>query len=227
MSIVTKINDPLAITPEIYKYIMTVNGESELHKKSREKTYELFPGRAIMQTPPDESKFLGILMKLMNVKTAVEVGVFTGYSSIEIGSSLPEDGKLYAFDISDEYTQVARDLWREGGFDHKVDLRIGEADAQLEKLIGEIGEGSVDFAFIDADKVSYKKYYELLLRLVRVGGAIVFDNTLFGGTVIDPNCTSPNSIALRDINEYVKKDDRVEFVLMGFADGVTVCRRIK
>lgn len=227
MSFKNKINAPLAMTPELYQYVIENNGEHELLKKSREKTYELFPERAIMQTPPDESKFLGLLVKLMNVKTAVEVGVFTGYSSISIASSLPEDGKLYAFDISEEYTKVASDLWKEGGFDHKVDLRIGNAVELIDKLTEEIGEGSVDLAFVDADKVSYIKYFDALINLVRVGGVIVFDNTLFGGSVIDSNNNQPNPVAIRQVNEYIKNSDRVEHVLMGFADGVTLCLRTK
>lgn len=222
-----KVDAPLTITPELYKYIIHINDEDPLLKKARDETKQFLPERAIMQTPPDEAKFLGMIVKLIGAKKAVEIGVFTGYSSISIAQSLPDDGKLYAFDISEEYTSYARKYWEEGNLSHKIDLRIGNAVEQLDKLLEELGENSVDFAFLDADKVSYKTYVEKCLKLVRIGGAIVIDNTLWGGNVIKENNTEPNNVAIKELNEFIKNDDRLDHVLMGFADGVTLCIRKK
>jgi predicted O-methyltransferase YrrM len=168
-----------------------------------------------------------LLMKIGNVKKALEIGVFTGYSSLSIATALPDDGKLFALDISKEYTDVARKYWVEAKVDHKIDCRVGPAVNTLDEMIKSGHEGTFDFAFFDADKDNYERYYEQMLKLVRVGGMIMIDNTLWHGAVIDPDDDSDDTVAIRNLNDKVAKDDRVNPVTLCFADGVTLLVREK
>ncbi len=182
--------------------------------------------RAIMQIAPEQGQFFQFLVKLTGAKKALEIGVFTGYSSLAVAQALPDDGHLTACDISEEYTSVARRYWREAGVDGKIDLRIAPASETLEQLIAEGGEGTYDFAFIDADKTGYDRYYELCLRLVRAGGLIALDNMLYHGTVPGGVDHGADTAALRLLNAKIGNDPRVVSTLLPIADGVMLAMLI-
>lgn len=205
----------------IHSYIAAQSRhEPELLRRLREET-QAHP-LANMQIAPDQGQFLQLLVKLAGARRAVEVGVFTGYSALSVALALPEDGKLAALDISDEYTRTARRYWAEAGVAHKIDLRLGPALASLDALIAEGGAGQYDFAFIDADKPSYPDYYERCLTLLRPAGLIAVDNVLQEGRCADPSTTDANALAMRAFNEKVAADGRVLASMLPLADGVTL-----
>lgn len=176
-----------------------------------------------MQVSPEQGQFMGLLLKLMGVRRVLEVGVFTGYSSISMALALPDDGYLLACDNSAEATDVARRYWQAAGVEHKIDLRLGPALDTLQGLV-QTGD-SFDFAFIDADKGNYPEYYELCLQLVRPGGAIAIDNVLWYGRVADPTVTDSRTQVLRQLNQQIHQDDRVEISLLPIGDGLTIARK--
>eukprot|EP01087_Luapelamoeba_hula_P009084 TRINITY_DN2321_c0_g1_i4.p1 TRINITY_DN2321_c0_g1~~TRINITY_DN2321_c0_g1_i4.p1 ORF type:complete len:283 (+),score=87.73 TRINITY_DN2321_c0_g1_i4:43-849(+) len=220
----------LVITPELHQYVLQHSlREPEVLGRVVQATVDLsYPARMI--TAPDQAQFMGQLVKFGKVKRIIEVGVFTGYSSLALALALPEDGKLVALDINPTWTEVARKFWREAGVEHKVELRLGAAVETLDHLVNSAEENardSFDLAFIDADKVNYYAYYERLLQLVRVGGLIVVDNVLRSGGVIDPDNTNPDTQAIKEFNAKLYNDDRVEVSMLGLGDGVTVALRVK
>ena len=186
-----------------------------------------------MATPPDEAQLLRMLIKLSGARNAIEVGVFTGCSLLATALALPDDGKVVAIDVSLEYYKLGRPFIEKAGMAHKIDFREGPALEHLDALLADEGNhGAFDFAFVDADKPNYVRYHEQLLRLVRVGGIIVYDNTLWCGTVAMPPETPMSdldkrfSAAIRDLNVRLSADDRVEVCQLAIADGVTICRRL-
>ena len=187
-----------------------------------EDTRRALPDSAGMQISHDEAAFLTLLVRLTNARLAVEVGTFTGYSAISIARGLPADGRLIACDVSEEWTSVARRYWERAKVAEKIDLRIGPAVDSLRALPR---EEHIDFAFIDADKVGYPVYYEELLPRLRPGGVIVLDNTLQHGRVVDPAEQGESVVAIRQVNDTIAADERVESVLLSVRDGVTVVRK--
>jgi caffeoyl-CoA O-methyltransferase len=175
-----------------------------------------------MQISHDEGELLTMLVRLVGVTTAVEVGVFTGYSSICIARGLTEGGRLLACDVSEEWTAVARDYWERAGVSDRIDLQIAPAADTLRALPK---SRHIDFAFIDADKTGYPVYYEELVTRMRSGGLIVLDNVLRGGAVLDDTSTSEPDVVLRELNDLIARDDRVETVMLPVRDGVTLARR--
>ncbi|OEV09022.1 O-methyltransferase [Streptomyces nanshensis] len=186
-----------------------------------EETHRTAPGTT-MQITHDEGEFLTMLVRLTGASSAVEVGVFTGYSSICIARGLSEGGRLLACDVSEEWTSVARRYWERAGLTDRIDLRLAPADETLRALPA---EESVDFAFIDADKVGYPTYYEELVPRMRPGGLIVLDNVLRGGRVVDPAAQDDADRAIRQINDTITADSRVQSVMLPLRDGVTVARK--
>eukprot|EP01087_Luapelamoeba_hula_P005021 TRINITY_DN15114_c0_g1_i1.p1 TRINITY_DN15114_c0_g1~~TRINITY_DN15114_c0_g1_i1.p1 ORF type:complete len:279 (+),score=62.83 TRINITY_DN15114_c0_g1_i1:47-838(+) len=183
---------------------------------------------AAIATAPDQTQFMGQLIKFGKVKRIIEIGVFTGYSSLGMALALPEDGKLIALDINPTWTDIARRFWKEAGVDHKVELRLGHAVESLDHLLNaEKAHDTFDFAFIDADKLNYYAYYERVLQLVRVGGMIVVDNVLWQGQVANDEDHSADTVAIRAFNEKLSKDERIELTMLGMGDGVTVAFRVK
>jgi predicted O-methyltransferase YrrM len=162
------------------------------------------------------------LVCVLGVKRCLEVGVFTGYSSTSIALALPEDGKLIACDVSEEWTSIARRYWREAGVERKIDLKLAPAIESLDALIRDGGRGSFDFAFIDADKKNYLNYYERALILVRRGGVVAADNVLWGGRVIDPASDDEDTVAIRAFNKFVGADPRVYATMIAIRDGITL-----
>ncbi|MDT0346669.1 O-methyltransferase [Streptomyces litchfieldiae] len=185
-------------------------------------TRQALPEQRSMQISQDEGAFLTLLVRLTGARQAVEVGTFTGYSAICIARGLPDDGRLIACDVSEEWTSVARRYWARAGLTDRIDLRIAPAADTLRALPR---EETIDFAFIDADKVGYPVYYEELITRLRPGGVIVLDNVLRGGRVVDPAAQEPADIAIREINDIVTADERADSVLLPMRDGVTVIRK--
>lgn len=176
-----------------------------------------------MQITQDEGTFLTMLVRLTGAKQAVEVGVFTGFSSISIARGLPADGHLLACDVSTEWTSVARRYWKRAGVDHRIELRIAPAADTLAALPA---DPVIDFAFIDADKANYPRYYAELVTRMRPGGLIVLDNVLRSGRVADPRYRDESDIAVRRTNDTIAADPRVESVMLPVRDGVTLARKL-
>jgi len=180
---------------------------------------------AQMQIGPEQGQFMALLVELMGARNALEIGTFTGYSALAVALALPEGGRLVACDISEEWTAVGRRYWEEAGVAHKIDLRLAPALETLDALLTEGRAGAFDFAFIDADKEGYDAYYERSLELVRTGGLIAFDNTLWGGKVVDPTATDVDTEAIRAINTKLAGDERVTLSLLPVGDGLTLARK--
>ena len=211
----------LLFPERVYDYLISVSlREAPLLRRLREET-AAHP-RASMQVPPEHGQFMAFLVCLMGVKNALEVGVFTGYSSLCVAMALPEDGRIVACDISEEFTSVARRYWKEAGVQSKIDLRIAPALATLKALLAEGRQNSFDFAFIDADKTNYSNYYDCAFELIRPGGLIMVDNVIWSGKVADPRETDADTAALRAFNEKVHADARVFHSMLPVGDGVTL-----
>jgi predicted O-methyltransferase YrrM len=209
----------------IANYVRSVSvREHEALARLREETAS--HPKAIMQIAPEQGQFFQLLVRLLNVKKALEIGVFTGYSSLAVALALPEDGRITACDISDEYTSVARRYWAEAGVAHKIDLRIAPAAETLQNLLDKGMAGTYDFVFIDADKTGYDRYYELSLQLMRKGGLMALDNMLYHGLVPDPSEHGADAVALRALNAKIGRDDRVASSLLPIADGVALAMKL-
>lgn len=178
-----------------------------------------------MQIAPEQGAVLGLLVELLGARRCLEIGTFTGYSSLAVALSLPEDGRIVCCDVSDEYTSVARRYWAEAGVEDRVDLRLGPAVETLDALLAEGAAGTFDLAFIDADKGGYPAYWERCLDLVRPGGVIAIDNVLWSGRVADPSVVDADTLTMRRVNETVASDPRVRHVLLAIADGMTIARK--
>lgn len=178
-----------------------------------------------MQIAPEQGQFMALLVKLIGATRCIEVGVFTGYSSLAVALAMPPTGRIIACDISEEYTAVARRHWEEAGVSGRIDLRIAPALETLDALLAGGGAGAHDFGFIDADKGAYPEYYERLLELLRPGGLIAVDNTLWDGDVADPGNREPDTVAIRTFNEHLRGDARVDLSLVPIGDGLTLARK--
>lgn len=211
----------LAMTEELSAYLRSVSvREPELLKRLREETASL--PKSHMQISPEQGQFMGLLVRLGRVRRALEVGVYTGYSSLSVAAALPEDGRLVACDVSEEWTAVARRYWREAGVEGKIDLRLGPAIETLDGLIGEGLAGTFDFVFIDADKENYDGYYERALVLLAPGGLAAVDNVLWAGRVVDESVQDANTRAIRAFNRKLHADPRVWLSMVPVGDGVTL-----
>jgi predicted O-methyltransferase YrrM len=213
------------VSEDLTEYIRGVTlRESDLFRRLREETAKR--PNAMMQISPEQGQFMDMLVRLIGAKRTLEVGVFTGYSSTTVALALPEDGRIIACDVSDEYTSVARRYWREAGVEHKIDLRLGPAVETLDALLAQSQANSFDFAFIDADKENYDHYYECALKLVRPGGLIAIDNVLWHGRVLDDSIQDTDTRAIRALNDKLHQDERVWLSLIPVGDGMTLaCKR--
>lgn len=181
--------------------------------------------RARMQISPEQGQLMQLLIRLMGARRVIEVGVFTGYSSLAVALALPDDGRVLACDVSEEYTSIARRHWEAAGVADKIELVIAPALQTLDARLAAGEAGHYDFVFIDADKVNYSGYYERALKLVRPGGLVAIDNTLWSGAVADESDRSPDTLALRLFNEKLLADERVDLSLVPIGDGLTLARR--
>ena len=214
-------SDDVVLTPDLSEYIRRVTlREPDLLRRLREETASL--PKANMQISPEQGQFMALLIHLLNARKTLEVGVFTGYSSLSVALALPDDGRIIACDVSEEWTAIARRYWREAGVERKIDLRLRPALQTLDDLIALGQGGSFDFAFIDADKENYANYYERALVLIRPGGLIAVDNVLWSGRVIDESVDDADTRAIRAFNEKLKTDERVWLTMLPVRDGLTL-----
>ena len=208
---------------DLYTYMLEHSvRESDVMWRLREETATL--ANSNMQIGPEQGQFMALLVELIGAENALEVGTFTGYSALAVASALPGHGRLVTCDVSEEWTSIARRYWDEAGVGHKIDLRLAPATETLATLLAEGGEGHFDFAFIDADKEGYDAYYEGALRLVRPGGLIAIDNTLWEGKVVDPSVTDADTRAIRRLNSKLATDDRISLSLIPIGDGLSLAR---
>jgi len=214
------------VNEKVFNYIQSVSlRESDLLGKLREETAKL--PRAVMQISPLQGQFMSLILKSIRAEKALEIGVFTGYSSLCTAMALPDHGKLIACDISEEWTAVARRYWKAANVEHKIDLKLAPAVVTLDKLLQEGQQNSFDFAFIDADKENYEIYYEKTLALMRPGGMIMVDNVLWKRYVFDPENTDVETLFIREFNQKRKFDKRVEISLIPVGDGITLIRKLE
>jgi predicted O-methyltransferase YrrM len=217
-------NRSIGLDGALYDYLLSVSLR-EAPPLARLRAETASHPRVNMQIAPEQGQFMALLVKLIGAARCIEVGVFTGYSSLAVALALPPTGRLVACDISQEYTAVARRYWVEAGVADRIELRIGPAMESLDALLAEGGAGRYDFGFIDADKGGYPDYFERLLRLLRPGGLIAVDNTLWGGAVADPADEAPDTVAIRRFNERLRDDARVDLSLVPIGDGLTLARK--
>ena len=214
----------LNLTEPLYRYLQAHSlREPEVLRALREETAPM--PRAGMQISPEQGQLMALLVKLLGARRTLEVGVFTGYSALAVALALPEDGHIVACDLSEEWTAIARRHWERAGVAHKIDLRLAAATRTLDALLAEGAAGTFDFAFIDADKANYVAYYERCLELLRPGGLVAADNTLWSGRVADPDDRSEDTEAIRAFNDHLHRDSRVDIAMLSIGDGLTLARR--
>lgn len=215
----------LGLDPKLYDYMLSVSPpEHPLLTRLRKETATL--PMAGMQISLDQGRFFQLLVRLMNAKRCLEIGVFTGYSSLSVAMALPADGHITALDINDDWTSVARRYWQEAGVADRITLKLGPALQTLDAIIAEGTGGGYDFAFIDADKTSYAAYHERVLQLLRPGGLIAYDNVLWSGRVADATDTSDDTMALRALNVALAQDKRIVMSMLPIGDGVTLAVKL-
>jgi caffeoyl-CoA O-methyltransferase len=211
----------LGLGEDLFRYV-TAHGARE-HPVLAQLRAATAPMRhAGMQIGADQGAFMQLLVKMLGARRTLEIGVFTGYSALAVALALPDDGRVVACDVSEEWTRVAREHWKKAGVDHKIDLRLAPAADTLDALLKEGNAGAFHFAFVDADKANYANYYERCLKLVRAGGVIAFDNTLWSGAVIDPKQNDADTVAIRRLNDMLICDERVDVAMLTVGDGLTL-----
>ena len=214
-------NSTLGLENQLYDYLLSISlREPDILASLREETAK--HPMIQMQIAPEQGQFMELLVQLMGAKKTIEIGVFTGYSSLCVALALPPNGQIIACDVSEEYTAIARRYWEAAGVANKISLHLGPAINTLDKLIAEGQAGTFDFVFIDADKENYEAYFERSLQLVRNGGLIVIDNVLWSGRVADPQVQDASTTALRSFNDKLRKDPRVTLSVVPIGDGLTL-----
>ncbi len=214
----------IAVTDAIRDYLLAVTvREPPLLARLREETQRMPSGG--MQISPEQGRFMSFLVELTGAKRYLEVGVFTGYSSLSVALAMPPDGRIVACDRSDEWTSVARRYWKEAGVADKIELRLGFALETLDALLESGARGTFDFVFIDADKESALEYYERGLELLRKGGLFAFDNALWAGRVADPKNDDPSTLGVRALNQRASNDPRVSATLVPIGDGLLLATK--
>lgn len=212
------------LSEPVYEYLLNASlREPDALRALREET-ERHPHGG-MRICPEQGQLMRLLVELTGAKAALEIGVFTGYSTLSVALALPRDGRLIACDRNAEWPAVGRPFWRDAGVDDIIDLRIGKAADTLDALIQDGGAATFDFAFIDGDKKNYGVYYEQCLTLVRPGGLILIDNVLWDGRLIDAADTDRATNAIRTLNETIHGDDRVSMCMLPIGDGLTIVRK--
>jgi predicted O-methyltransferase YrrM len=218
-------NQSIGLSDALYQYLLANSvREPEILTQLRAETAR--HPLVNMQVSPEQGQLMGLLVQLIGAKKCLEVGVFTGYSSLVVALNLPDDGRLIACDVSDEFTSIARKYWQQAGVNEKIDLHIAPAIETLDRLLADGEAGTFDFAFIDADKNNYAAYYDRCFQLVRQGGLILVDNVLWYGRVADPTMNEDKRTqAIKDLNQQIYHDDRVQISLIPIGDGLTIARK--
>ncbi len=212
-------NQTIGLNDRLYNYLLSATlREAEVLADLRRET--MAHPQARMQISPEQGQFMALLVQLMGAKKTLEVGVFTGYSALVVAMALPDDGKVVACDVSEDFCAIARSYWKKANVEDKIDLRIAPALETLDGLIAAAESNTFDFAFIDADKSNYDNYYEKSLQLIRPGGLIAIDNTLWYGRVADPEVKDNRTKRIRALNEKVRDDQRVTMSLLPIGDGL-------
>ena len=215
----------IILDEKLREYLLNVSvKESEILRELREETAQM--EYSAMQISPEQGSFMAFLVGLINGKRTLDIGVFTGYSSLVVALALPEDGYVTACDINTEWTDIARKYWKLAQVEDKIDLRIAPALETLDELLTDGYRGTYDFSFIDADKINYQQYYERSLELVRSGGLIAIDNVLWGGSVIDDSIQDSSTKAIREFNDNLSSDPRVSISMVPIGDGLTLARKL-
>ncbi|MCK9873262.1 class I SAM-dependent methyltransferase [Nocardiopsis dassonvillei] len=213
------------MTPALLDYVRgTSLREDDVLSELREETSGL-PGGESLQVMAEEGQLLALLVRLVGARSVLEIGTFTGYSTLCMARALPPGGKVTTCDITDRWAEIGAPHWKRAGVEDRIELRVGNATETLSDLAGKQGPGSFDMVFIDADKKNYPVYYERSFPLVRTGGLIVVDNTLFSGRVADGDARDPDTAAIRELNEALHRDERVDLSLVPMADGITLVRK--
>jgi predicted O-methyltransferase YrrM len=217
-------NRTIAVDERLYRYLIDVSlRESSVLARLRAETLAL--PQAGMQISPEQGQFMALLVKLTDARSILEIGTFTGYSALAMALALPAGGRLVTCDVSDEWTSKARSYWREAGVDNRIELRLAPALQTTSSLLDAGAGGSFDLVFIDADKGNYLGYYEAALKLLRPGGLVVVDNTLWDGRVADPTVGDDDTQAIRAFNTAVHGDARIDLSLVPIGDGLTLARK--
>ena len=213
----------VVVDDRLARYLDETNRpETPVQVRLREETGRM--PNAGMQIGANQGSFMAFMIDLTGARNALEIGTFTGYSALAVASALPADGKLVCCDVSEEWTGIGRKAWNDAGVGDRIDLKIGPAADTLDRMIAEGAAGTFDFAFIDADKENYDRYYEQCLILVRKGGLIAIDNMLWDGAVADPADQSASTKAIRALNIKLRGDERVDFCLIPVGDGIALAR---
>lgn len=208
----------------LYEYLLSVSlRDDPVAARLREETSRL--AQSQMQIAPEQAQFLALLVRVAGARRTLDIGVFTGYSALAVARALPEDGRVVALDVSEEWTAIARRYWQEAGVADRIDLRIAPALQSLDGLIAEGARETFDFAFIDADKENYAAYYERSLELMRPGGLIAVDNVLWSGSVADSSDHRAETEAIRNFNQLLHCDERIYLSLVPIADGLTLAMK--
>jgi len=210
------------LSPEIHAYLIRHGTPPDAIQRELMEETQRLGGISIMQIAPEQGTFMTMLARAIGAKRAVEVGTFTGYSSLCIARGLPDDGKLLCCDVSEEWTAVGRRFWEKAGVAHKIELKIGPAVETLRALPE---QERFDLGFIDADKPAYPAYYEEILKRLRPNGLILVDNVLWMGNVVNADAVDPHTLAIRAFNEMVAADARVDCVMLAVSDGLTILRK--
>jgi predicted O-methyltransferase YrrM len=213
----------LDLDDTLYRYLLDVSLREHPAQAALRAATSAHP-HARMQISPEQGQLMALLIRLIGARRTIEVGVFTGYSALTVALALPDDGKVIACDVSRDYTDIARPFWEQAGIAHRIDLRIAPALQTLDSLLAGGEAGCFDFAFIDADKESYDAYYERCLELLRPGGLIALDNTLWSGKVARP-ADDEDTAALQTLNHKLHGDRRVDLSLLPIGDGLTLARK--
>ncbi len=211
----------LGLSPSLYGYLLE-NGvrETPLLAELRHETSRL--AESVMQIAPEQGQFMALLVELLGCQSILEVGTFTGYSTLAMAQALPETGRVVACDLNEQWTGIAKRYWQRAGLSERIELRLGPARETLVELLTQ--GRSFDLMFIDADKANYRHYYELGLKLVVPGGLILIDNVLWSGRVVDAQVNDPDTVEIRRLNQFLAQDSRVSLSTLPVADGLTLAR---
>ncbi|HLG86973.1 MAG TPA: class I SAM-dependent methyltransferase [Alphaproteobacteria bacterium] len=213
----------ITVDERLARYLDDINRpETDVQRRLREQTGAM--PQAGMQIGHNQASFMAFLVQSIGARRALEIGTFTGYSALAVAAALPADGKLICCDVSEEWTRLARRAWAEARLADRIDLRLGPAAQTLDRLIADGQAGGFDFAFIDADKENYDRYYEQCLVLIRKGGLIAVDNVLWDGAVADPKNDSVTTKAIRALNSKMREDPRIDYSLIPVGDGMGLAR---